>query len=51
MKGYKSNMSMEDLEKKRSEFWGTRVEGNSETWEFLKNICENKEINEGKKRG
>lgn len=49
MKGYKSNLSKEDLQKKRNEFWGTRVEGNSETWEFLKNICENQEINESKK--
>ncbi len=56
MKGYISPVSMNELEKKRAEYWGiliiikkgTRVEGNSETWEFLRNICENKEILDSK---
>ena len=40
MKGYISPISKEDLEKKRISFWGTRTEGNEQTWEFLKQVCE-----------
>ena len=40
MKGYISNISKEELIKKREAFWGTRVEGNQQTWNFLKEICE-----------
>ena len=40
MKGYISNISEEELKKKREAFWGTRVEGNKQTWNFLKEICE-----------
>ena len=40
MKGYISNISLEELQKKRESFWGTRVEGNKQTWNFLKEICE-----------
>jgi len=43
MKGYISNIPEEELIKKRSDFWATRVEGNAETWKFLQEICENKE--------
>ena len=34
MKGYISNISEEELKKKREAFWGTRVEGNKQTWNF-----------------
>ena len=40
MKGYISPISKEDLDKKRISFWGTRTEGNEQTWEFLKQVCE-----------
>ena len=40
MKGYISPISKEDLEKKREAFWGTRIEGNQQTWNFLKELCE-----------
>lgn len=40
MKGYISNIPKEELKKKREAFWGTRVEGNAQTWNFLKEICE-----------
>ena len=40
MKGYISIVPMEELEKRRKAFWGTRIEGNSEVWNFLKGICE-----------
>ena len=43
MKGYISNISEEELKKKRKDFWATRVEGNAETWKFLQEICENNE--------
>jgi hypothetical protein len=41
IKGYISNISKEELIKKRKEFWETRIEGNFETWNFLRQICEN----------
>lgn len=44
MRGYISNISKEELDKKRNDFWESRIEGKKETWEFLRNICENKEI-------
>ena len=40
MKAYISPISKEDLDKKRIGFWGTRTEGNEQTWEFLKQVCE-----------
>ena len=40
MKCYISPISKEDLDKKRISFWGTRTEGNEQTWEFLKQVCE-----------
>lgn len=40
MKGYISNITKEELDKRRVAFWGTRVEGNEQTWHFLKEICE-----------
>lgn len=44
MKGYISNISMEDLQIKRKQFWSSRIEGKKETWEFLQQICENKDF-------
>ena len=40
MKGYISPISKEDLERKRNAFWGTRTEGNEQTWNFLREICQ-----------
>ena len=40
MKGYISSINKEELIKKREEFWGTRVEGNKQTWNFLKELCQ-----------
>ena len=40
IKGFISPISKEDLDKKRISFWGTRTEGNEQTWEFLKQVCE-----------
>ncbi len=40
MKGYISPISKEELEKKRNAFWDTRTEGNQQTWNFLKELCQ-----------
>jgi len=40
MRGYISNIPEDELKKKREAFWGTRVEGNAQTWNFLKELCE-----------
>ena len=40
MKGYISIVSKEELEKRRIAFWGTRIEGDSQVWNFLKELCE-----------
>ena len=40
MKGYISIVSKEELEKRRIAFWGTRIEGDSQVWSFLKELCE-----------
>ena len=40
MKGYISIVSKDELEKKRIVFWGTHVEGDSQVWSFLKELCE-----------
>ena len=40
MKGYISPISKEDLERKRNAFWGTRTEGNEQTWNFLREVCQ-----------
>ena len=44
MKGYISNISKEELLKKRKEFWETRIEGNKDIWAFLQRICEEPEF-------
>ena len=46
IKGYISNVSKEELIKKRIEFWETRIEGNIDTWNFLKQICENNDLDD-----
>ena len=46
MKGYISNITKEELIKKRTAFWGTRTEGNQQTWSFLKELCEMSEEEE-----
>ena len=40
MKGYISIVPKEELEKRRIAFWGTRIEGDSQVWTFLKELCE-----------
>ena len=40
MKGYKSIVSKDELEKMRKAFWETRIEGDLHVWNFLKNLCE-----------
>ena len=39
MKGYISIVPKEELEKRRTAFWGTRVEGDPQVWEFLHELC------------
>lgn len=46
--GYISNITLEELEKKREEFWTSRVEGNKEVWELLRGICSDKDLNDSK---
>lgn len=48
MKGYICPISKEDLYKKRQFFWETRVEGNQDTWKFLRKLCEDTEFQHGK---
>ena len=40
MKGYISIVPKDELEKRRIEFWGTRVEGGPKVWTFLKELCD-----------
>ena len=40
MKGYISIVSKDELEKKRIAFWGSRIEGDKQVWDFLKELCE-----------
>lgn len=44
MEGYISKITKEDLDKKREAFWGTRVEGNPDAWQFLQTICTSDDI-------
>ena len=39
MKGYISIVPKEELEKRRIAFWGTRVEGDPQVWNFLNELC------------
>ena len=40
MKGYISIVPKEELLKRREAFWGTRIEGDPQVWNFLKEICD-----------
>jgi hypothetical protein len=40
MKAFKSPIPKEELNQRREAFWGTRVEGNEQVWQFLREICE-----------
>ena len=40
MKGYISTVPKNELLKKKEEFWSSRVEGDSQVWNFLKEVCE-----------
>ena len=40
MKAYKSPVSKEELNQRREAFWGTRIEGNTQIWQYLREICE-----------
>lgn len=42
--GYKSKVNQEEILKKREEFWGTRVEGNQESWNALKLACNGEDL-------
>jgi hypothetical protein len=53
MRGYISNIDIDELRRRRKEFWGkfiltkeTRVEGDQEVWSTLKACCEEIEPNE-----
>jgi len=46
MKAYISDISEEELLKKREEYWNTRVEGQFEIWNTLKMCC-SEDTNEG----
>ncbi len=41
IKAYISKIPESELKKRRNEFWETRIEGNSDIWNFLREICEN----------
>jgi hypothetical protein len=40
MHGYVCNIEKEELLRKRDDFWSSRFEGDKETWETLRNLCE-----------
>jgi hypothetical protein len=46
MKGYISNKKYEELKKIREDFWSSRIEGDKEIWNILKNICNDNSFNE-----
>lgn len=48
MKGYICPIPKEELVKIRKAFWETRIEGNKETWQFLRQICEDPDFQHGK---
>ena len=39
MKGYICPITLEELQKKREDFWSSRIEGNKVVWEILHMIC------------
>ena len=46
MKGYISNKTLEELIKIRQDFWSSRIEGDKEIWNLLKNICNDNSLKE-----
>ena len=46
MKGYISNKTLEELMKIREDFWSSRIEGDKEIWNLLKNICNDNSLKE-----
>ena len=40
MKAFKSTIPKDELKQRREAFCGTRVEGNEQVWQFLREICE-----------
>lgn len=40
MKAFKSTIPKDEIKQRREAFWGTRVEGNEQVWQFLREICE-----------
>jgi len=46
MKGYISHKTLEELQKIREDFWSSRIEGDREIWDILKNICNDNTLNE-----
>ena len=51
MKGYISHKTLEELKKIREDFWSSRIEGDREIWDILKNICNDTTLNEGDIKG
>lgn len=47
IKSFTSIVPKEEINKKRMAFWGTRVEGNQESWQMLQQICEDQELQDG----
>lgn len=47
MKGYISNIPKSELQKRRKDFWETRIEGNQEIWAYLREICEMEDVEGG----
>ena len=46
MKGYISHKTLEDLIKIREDFWSSRIEGDREIWDILKNICNDNSLSD-----
>jgi len=37
---YQSKISKEEIDRKRAEYWETRIEGNNEIWQAIRSACE-----------
>ena len=40
MKAFNSPVTKEELKQRREAFWGTRIEGDPQIWQFLKELCD-----------
>ena len=40
MLGYKCKIEQDELEKTIKDFWSSRFEGNADTWDLIRNLCE-----------